>query len=94
MGMLPDVSADLSVSIPQAGLLVTGYAMGVVIGAPILAVASAHMPRRPTLIALAALFTFGNLLCSLAPNYPLLMVARVGSPVSRWRTCWASPRGV
>ena len=82
MGMLPDVSADLSVSIPQAGLLVTGYAMGVVIGAPILAVASAHMPRRPTLIALAALFTFGNLLCSLAPNYPLLMVARVITALS------------
>src|SRR6202789_1722017 len=82
MGLLPDVAADLAVSIPQAGLLVTGYAMGVVIGAPILAVLTARVPRRPTLIGLAALFTFGNLLCALAPDYRLLMIARVVTALS------------
>jgi MFS transporter, DHA1 family, inner membrane transport protein len=82
MGLLPDVAADLAVSIPQAGLLVTGYAMGVVIGAPILAVLTAKLSRRPTLIGLAALFTLGNLLCALAPDYRLLMIARVVTALS------------
>lgn len=82
MGLLPDVASDLSVSIPQAGLLVTGYALGVVLGAPILAVLTAGLPRRPTLIALASLFTIGNLLCALAPSYNLLMAARVLTALS------------
>jgi MFS transporter, DHA1 family, inner membrane transport protein len=82
MGLLPDVAADLGVTIPQAGLLVTGYAMGVVIGAPILAVLTAKLSRRPTLIGLAALFTLGNLLCALAPDYRLLMIARVVTALS------------
>ena len=77
MGLLPDVAGNLAVSIPQAGLLVTGYALGVVLGATILAVVTAGLPRRPTLIALASLFTVGNLLCALAPSYDLLMAARV-----------------
>jgi DHA1 family inner membrane transport protein len=82
MGLLPDMAADLSVSIPQAGLLVTGYAMGVVIGAPILAVLTARFSPRPTLIGLAALFTLGNLLCALAPDYRTLMIARVLTALS------------
>jgi DHA1 family inner membrane transport protein len=82
MGLLPDVASDLAVSIPQAGLLVTGYALGVVLGAPILAVLTAGLPRRPTLIALASLFTVGNLLCALAPSYDLLMAARVLTALS------------
>jgi DHA1 family inner membrane transport protein len=82
MGLLPDVASDLAVRIPQAGLLVTGYALGVVLGAPILAVVTAGLPRRPTLIALASLFTFGNLLCALAPSYNLLMAARVLTALS------------
>jgi DHA1 family inner membrane transport protein len=82
MGLLPDVASDLAVSIPQAGLLVTGYALGVVIGAPILAVLTAELARRPTLIALASLFTFGNLLCALAPSYSLLMAARILTALS------------
>ena len=77
MGLLPDVASDLKVSIPQAGLLVTGYAMGVVIGAPILAVLTAKLAPRPTLIFLALLFAFGNLLCALAPDFRALMIARV-----------------
>jgi DHA1 family inner membrane transport protein len=82
MGLLPDVAADLAVSIPKAGLLVTGYAMGVVIGAPILAVLTAKFSPRPTLIGLAALFTLGNLLCALAPGYDTLMAARVLTALS------------
>src|SRR3954462_14645809 len=77
MGLLPEMALDLGVTLSQAGLLVTGYAMGVVIGAPVFAVATARLPRKATLIALASLFVVGNLLCALAPNYAMLMVARV-----------------
>lgn len=77
MGLLPEVAADLGVSIPSAGLLVTGYALGVVFGAPVIAVATAHMRRKPVLVALAALFVIGNLFCALAPTYWTLMAARV-----------------
>lgn len=77
MGLLPEVAADLRVSIPSAGLLVTGYALGVVFGAPIIAVATARMRRKPVLVALASLFVVGNLLCAIAPTYWTLMAARV-----------------
>lgn len=77
MGLLPEVAADLGVSIPSAGLLVTGYALGVVIGAPIIAIATASLPRKSVLIGLAMLFVVGNLFCAIAPTYWTLMVARV-----------------
>jgi MFS transporter, DHA1 family, inner membrane transport protein len=77
MGLLPDVAHDLDVSIPSAGLIVTGYAMGVVVGAPVLAILTARFPRKGALIALMAMFACGNLLCALAPSYGLLMAARV-----------------
>ncbi len=77
MGLLPDLSRDLSVSIPSAGLLVSGYAMGVVIGAPILAVATARLPRKTALLALIGTYGLGNLLCAISPSYGLLMSARV-----------------
>lgn len=77
MGLLPEVAADLGVTIPSAGLLVTGYALGVVIGAPIIAIATASLPRKPVLIGLAMLFVIGNLFCAIAPNYWMLMIARV-----------------
>ena len=77
MGLLPEVAADLGVSIPDAGLLVTGYALGVVIGAPLIAVLTASLPRKPVLIGLATLFVIGNIFCAIAPNYWLLMAARV-----------------
>jgi DHA1 family inner membrane transport protein len=77
MGLLMQVSADLGVSIPTAGLLMTGYALGVFVGAPILTLATRTLPRKTTLLALMAIFTIGNLACALAPNYPMLMVARV-----------------
>lgn len=77
MGLLPEVAADLSVTIPEAGWLVTGYALAVAIGAPIMAVSTAHLKRRTALIALMAFFIAGNLLCALSPNYWVLMIARI-----------------
>ncbi|MDB5988587.1 MAG: major facilitator transporter [Nevskia sp.] len=77
MGLLPEVAKDLAVSIPSAGLLVTGYALGVAVGAPILAVATARLPRKAALLGLAGIFIVGNLLCAIAPNYAVLMAARV-----------------
>jgi len=77
MGLLQQMAADLGVSIPAAGLLVSGYAMGVVVGGPLLAMATARLPRKTVLLVLMGVFVFGNLLCALAPNYQVLMVARV-----------------
>lgn len=79
MGPLPEVAASFSVSIPQAGYLVSGYAMGVVVGAPIVAMATARLPRKAALLGLMALFTLGNLACALAPSYGLLMLARIAT---------------
>ena len=69
MGLLPEVAADLGVTIPQAGHVISAYALGVVIGAPVLAVLAAHWPRRLLLIALMALFAVGNLASAMAPGY-------------------------
>lgn len=77
MGLLPEVAADLRVSIPSAGLLVSGYALGVAVGAPLLAALTARMERRNALLALLGLFILGNALCAVAPNYSVLMAARV-----------------
>jgi DHA1 family inner membrane transport protein len=77
MGLLPNVARDLAVSIPSAGLLVTGYALGVAVGAPLLAVLTSRMPRKLALQLLMAVFIVGNVLCAVAPGYGLLMVARV-----------------
>ena len=77
MGLLLQVSADLGISIPQAGLLMTGYALGVFVGAPILTIATRRLPRKTTLLALMAIFTVGNIAAALAPTYGLLMAARI-----------------
>ncbi|MEE1991468.1 MFS transporter [Pseudomonas syringae pv. syringae] len=77
MGLLPDVAADLGVSIPGAGWLVTGYALGVAIGAPFMAMATAKLPRKAALVTLMGIFIIGNLLCALAIDYNVLMFARV-----------------
>ncbi len=77
MGLLPEVAADLSVTIPEAGWLVTGYALAVALGAPIMAVSTAKLKRRSALIMLMAFFIAGNLLCAIAPNYWVLMIARI-----------------
>ncbi|MDX8441267.1 MFS transporter [Mesorhizobium australafricanum] len=77
MGLLLDVSADLGVSISAAGLLISGYALGVVVGAPLLGALSGRLPRKTLLLALMVVFTIGNLACALAPDYWTLMAARV-----------------
>ncbi|CAM2153025.1 putative transporter YdhP [Pararobbsia alpina] len=77
MGMLPDVARDLAVSIPSAGLLVSGYALGVAIGAPLLAVLTNKLSRKTALLLLMVVFIIGNILCAIAPDYSLLMAARV-----------------
>ncbi|MFG3045877.1 MFS transporter [Streptomyces sp. NPDC048202] len=76
MGLLPDVADDLHISIPTAGHLVSAYALGVVIGAPLLAAVTARMSRRTVLIGLMALFVAGNALSALAPGYESLLAAR------------------
>ncbi|TNC21622.1 MFS transporter [Amycolatopsis alkalitolerans] len=68
MGVLPQAAADFGVSIPSAGYLITGYALGVVVGAPLLTAAAVRLPRKTMLLAMMTLFTLGNLLFSLSPN--------------------------
>jgi len=77
MGLLLEVSTDLGVSIAAAGFLISGYALGVVIGAPTLTLATRRWPRKHVLLALMGIFTIGNAACAVAPSYELLMAARV-----------------
>lgn len=77
MGLLPDIARDLAVSIPKAGMLVTGYALSVAFGAPFMALATSRTNRRKALILLMGIFILGNTMCALAPNYGWLMLARV-----------------
>lgn len=82
MGLLPEVADNLAVTIPQAGLLVTGYAMAVAIGSPFVAIGTAKLPRRATLLGLMGIFIIGNVLCALAPDYWSLMGARVVTAIA------------
>lgn len=82
MGLLPEVATDLGVSIPGAGWLVTGYALGVAIGAPFMAMATAKLPRKAALVTLMGIFIIGNLLCAIASDYNVLMFARVVTALS------------
>ncbi|MFF5211437.1 MFS transporter [Streptosporangium sp. NPDC000396] len=76
-GLLPELAADFGVSIPTAGLLVSGYALGVVVGAPLLTMLGTRFSRKTMLLALMVVFIVGNLLCALAPGYGSLMAGRV-----------------
>jgi MFS transporter, DHA1 family, inner membrane transport protein len=82
MGLLPEVAADFGVSIPSAGLLISGYALGVVVGAPVLTALASRVPRKIVLVALMGLFIAGNVLSALAPSYGLLMTGRVVAALS------------
>ncbi|MGY5885920.1 MFS transporter [Modestobacter lacusdianchii] len=77
MGMLPQVAEDLDVSVPAVGLLISAYALGVVIGAPTLTALGVRFTPRQTLIGLMVVFTVGNALSALAPGYAALTAARV-----------------
>jgi len=79
MGLLIEVGGDLGVSIPAAGMLISGYALGVVVGAPLMTTLTARWPRKTALLILMLIFTLGNLACALAPGYWPLMAARVAT---------------
>jgi DHA1 family inner membrane transport protein len=76
-GILPNVASDLGVSIPTAGYLISGYAAGVAILGPFVAILTARFERKATLLGLILLYIAGNALCALAPTYGWLMTARV-----------------
>ncbi|MDN3922324.1 MFS transporter [Roseateles violae] len=77
VGLIPTIAADLGVDLPSAGLLVSLYALGVAIGAPLLTALSGRMPRKTLVLALMSLFTAGNLLAWQAPGYGALVAARI-----------------
>ncbi|MFE7511530.1 MFS transporter [Streptomyces sp. NPDC057540] len=77
MGLLPEIASDYGVGIPTAGLLVTGYALGVVVGAPLLTVFGTKVGRKRMLMLLMGLFVLGNLISALAPSFGLMLTGRV-----------------
>ncbi|WP_312326027.1 MFS transporter [Stenotrophomonas sp.] len=77
VGLIPTIAADLGVSLPSAGLLVSLYALGVAVGAPVLTALTGRVPRKTLLVALMVLFTLGNVIAWMAPSYGSLIVARV-----------------
>lgn len=79
MGLLPNIAAELQVSIPVAGLLVTGYALGVVIGAPIMTLGTTRIDRKTLLVGLMSLFVIGNVMSAFAPNYEVMLAGRIVS---------------
>jgi DHA1 family inner membrane transport protein len=76
MGLLPDIASTLKITEPTAGHVISAYALGVVVGAPLIAALTARVPRKTLLLTLMAVFTLGNLASVLAPSYPTLMLAR------------------
>lgn len=76
-GLLPELASDLAVSIPDAGLLISGYALGVVVGGPVLTLATLRVPRKTALAALLGLFIVGQTIGALASGYAVLMTGRV-----------------
>ncbi len=77
MGLLPEVATDFGVSIPTAGYLVSGYALGVVLGAPLMSVLGTRISRKRMLLLLMGLFIAGNLLSALAPSFGVMLTGRV-----------------
>jgi len=77
MGLLPDLAHSFQVSIPKTGILVSGYALSVTLGSPLVALALSHMDRKRALLILMGMFVAGNALCALAPTFLLLLFARI-----------------
>ncbi|MCX4865847.1 MULTISPECIES: MFS transporter [Streptomyces] len=77
MGLLPEVAADFQVSIPTAGFLVTGYALGVVLGAPLMTALGTRVTRKRMLVLLMGLFVLGNVVSAVAPVFGVMLVGRV-----------------
>ncbi len=76
-GLLPEIARDLETSIPRAGYLVTGYALGVAIGGPLVSLITSRFPRKAMLLSLMSGFIAGHVVGAFAPNYPMLMMARI-----------------
>jgi DHA1 family chloramphenicol resistance protein-like MFS transporter len=83
-GLLPDIASSLPVGIPDAGLMVYAFAAGMVVGAPVLAVATLRLPRRRTLLTLLTTFGLGRVIGAPAPGYAVLLLPRAGG---RSTTC-------
>ncbi|WP_405575906.1 MFS transporter [Streptomyces sp. NBC_01167] len=81
-GLLPPIADDMNVSIPRAGLLISAFAIGMVVGAPLLAVATLRLPRKTTLVTLISLFGLGQIAGALAPTYEILFASRVISALA------------
>ncbi|MGD6744431.1 MFS transporter [Streptomyces sp. BH106] len=77
MGLLPEVAGDFGVSIPTAGYLVTGYALGVMFGAPLMTALGTRIPRKRMLMLLLGFFIVGNLLSAIAPVFAVMLIGRV-----------------
>ena len=77
MGLLPVIAEGVQVSIPTAGMLVSAYAIGVMLGAPVMTLLFSRWGRRKALVALMLIFTVGNLLSALAPGYTSLLLSRL-----------------
>lgn len=77
VGLIPTIAEQLGVTVPSAGLLVTIYALGVAIGAPVLTALTSRIPRKMLLVGLMVLFTLGNLLAWQSPSYESLVIARL-----------------
>src|SRR3712207_1400782 len=78
-GLLPEIAGDLQVSVAQAGLLITVFAAGMVVGAPAMALLTRRMPRRTTLVLALAVFAAGHLVVAVGSSFPLLLAARFGT---------------
>lgn len=76
MGLMPDIARGLGVNEPQVGHVISAYALGVVIGAPLLAILGSRMRRRPLLLALMAFYAVGNIASALSPNYHAMLLFR------------------
>ncbi len=76
MGLMPDIARGMGVGETQVGHVISAYAIGVVVGAPLLAILGARLPRRPMLLFLMGFYALGNLASALAPDYPTMLVFR------------------
>src|SRR5690606_3598328 len=81
-GVLPEVATGLGVSVPTAGYLVSGYALGIAIGGPLLTLATTRLARRPLLLWLTVIFTIGQVACALAPDFLSMLALRVAVAVA------------
>ena len=94
MGLLPVIARGVDVSIPAAGMLISAYAVGVMVGAPLMTLLLSHRARRSALIFLMAIFTLGNVLSAIAPDYMTLMLSRILTAehflvwVQSWPQAW------